>query len=110
MDTIQFRCGQGLCLTRRPPNLDPIDGASLTQSEVQTRLVLRAKAAAAGDFLHLLLAVPRHPHLRADGAAVALTALHLELDPPVVRRYRVPIQQQRPPFIATTASRTPRFS
>ena len=56
----------------------------LAQAEVQAALVLRRVAAAAGDLLHLLLAVPEQLDLRADGAAVALGPFELELDPVVV--------------------------
>ena len=45
--------------------------AAGAQAEVQPPLVLGAEARAARDLLHLLLAVPVHRDLRADGAAVA---------------------------------------
>ena len=53
----------------------------LAQTEMQPPLVLRSESAAAGNFLHLLLAVPIQSHLRADRAAIARRAFQRKLDP-----------------------------
>src|SRR5262249_54115517 len=45
--------------------------------------------------LHLLLAVPEQSYLRADGAAIALRAFQLEVDPLIVRRDGVFVEQRR---------------
>ena len=66
---------------------------------MQPPLVLRGETAAAGNFLHLLLAVPEQRHLRADRAAVAGGAFQFEFDPLVFRRHRVLVNQQRPLLI-----------
>src|SRR5579862_428597 len=94
MNVIQNRRRQGLLFAGRPADLDAIDSRGLAQSEVQAPLILGAKAAAARNFLQLLLAVPEDSHLGADGAAITLAALQIKLDPVIVRRNRIAVEQQ----------------
>ena len=74
-------------------DLDAINARAGADSEVQAALILRAEAAAAGDLLHLLLAVPEKVRFRSDGAAIAGAALQLKLDPVVPRRDLVFVDQ-----------------
>ncbi len=74
---------------------------------MQRALVLGAEAQAARHLLHLLLAVPVQPHLRADGAGVAARAFQVEADPAVVGQDGVLIKKQRPFWLATRTSSAP---
>ena len=67
--------------SRGPADDGFLDLRILSQPEVQPAIVLRRKSAAAGDLLHLLLAVPEQRNLGANGAAVALCAFEVEFDP-----------------------------
>ena len=80
---------------RRPADHGLFHLRIFAQAEMQAALVLRGEAAAAGNFLHLLLAVPEQRDLRADRAAVAGGAFQFEFDPLIFRRHRVLVDQQR---------------
>ena len=80
MDFADFGRFDGLRLARRPADDGALDLRVPAEPEVEWALVLRAEAAAAGNDLHLLLAVPVEAHFSADGAAVALGAFEVEAD------------------------------
>ena len=76
------------------------------------------KPDAAGHFLHLLLAVPEHRHLRADRAAIRARRLRrCRSQAPsssnaiqcAIRRHLVLYSSSGPRWLATTTSSTPRF-
>ena len=75
----------GLNFAGGPANHRLFNLRILAQSEMQPPLVLRRKAAAAGNFLHLLLPIPEQRDLRADRAAIAGGSFQLKFDPLVLR-------------------------
>src|ERR1700677_4688269 len=100
MYLIERRRGQILNFSRWPANLDAVDLSRLAQSEMQPALILRAEAAAAGDFLHLPLSVPVKRHLRPDRTSITPRSFQLKLNPLVGPRHRVLVEQQRPILIS----------
>ena len=80
---------------RRPANYGLFDLRIFAQAKMQAPLVLRGEAAASGNFLHLLLAVPEQRDLGADRAAVAGGPFQLKFDPLIFRRHGVLVDQQR---------------
>ena len=58
MNLIDRRRDNSLRTAGRPFNLNLIDTSHFAETEVETPLILRAKSAAAGHFLHLLLTFP----------------------------------------------------
>src|SRR5512132_1777911 len=88
-----------LDLSRRPANLSLLDLRILPETKMQAALVLRTKAAAARNLLHLLMTIPKQPHFSADRAAITRTTFELETDPLVFRRHVVLVDQHRPSLI-----------
>src|SRR6266536_298391 len=86
----------GLRLAGWPADHGLVDARVLAQAEVQAPLILRGEAAASGHFLDLLLTIPVDRHLRPDRAAIARRAFQLELDPRILRRDRILVNQERP--------------
>ena len=86
---------QGLNFAGWPANDRLFDVGIPAQAEMQGPLIFGAKAAAAGDFLHLLPSVPKQPYLRADGAAITGGPFEFKFDPPIFRRHLVLIDEQR---------------
>ena len=66
---------------------------------MQSPLVLRCKAAAARNLLHLPLAIPEEGDFGPYRAAIALGSFQLELNPFVFRGHRVFIHQEWPALV-----------
>src|SRR5918911_905786 len=96
MNSPRLRRFYRLRLTRRPANDGLLNARVLAQSEMEATLVLGAESAAARHLLHLLLPVPKQPHLSANRAAVARRPLKLEADPAVLGQGAVFVDEQRP--------------
>src|SRR5215467_7319088 len=94
VDFVGLRRADGLCFPRRPADFDAVNDRDFAQAEMQSPLVLSAESAAARHFLRLLQAVPEQTDLRADGASIALPAFQLEVDPSVVGRDGVFVEQR----------------
>src|SRR6188768_3558631 len=93
---VERRRINGLHPARWPGNDRAIHLRHRPDAEVKPAIVLRAEAAAAADFLRLLVTVPVQLHPCADGAAVAGRAFELERDPMPARRDAIPVEVQRP--------------
>src|SRR5262245_23476691 len=66
---------------RWPANDDAIDGRHRAQTEVQRMLILRAETGGRCHFLRLDVTAPLQLDAGADGAAIAASALEIELHP-----------------------------
>src|SRR6185437_6743222 len=86
-------------LPGRPTDLSPLDLRVFAKPEMQATLVLRTEAIATRNRLHLLPSIPKQLHLRADRTAITRRTLQLEIDPFILRRHIVFINQQRPALI-----------
>src|SRR5579872_664955 len=84
-----------LDFTRRPADYRFLDLRILAQPEMQATIVLCGKACTPGNFLLLLLAIPKERNLRTDRATIAGRSFQLKLDPLVLGRNSVFVNQQR---------------
>src|SRR4051812_7018409 len=96
MYSVQSRCADDLFPAGGPANFSTINPRRRPEPEVQPPLILRTKAASAGDLLQLFLSVPEHSHLGPNGAPVTLPASERELNPLVSTLGGVTVHQQRP--------------
>src|SRR5690349_10437777 len=78
---VGFHITEDLQLSTGPMHLDSFSAGSLAQTEMQTEVALGNVAAAAANFLQLLVAARAHCNPRADGVAVGLCANELQRDP-----------------------------
>src|ERR1700680_13557 len=67
---------------------------------MQPPLVLRGETTASRHLLHLLLAIPEQSDASADRTAVAGGSFQFELDPLVLLRHRVLVDQQWPLLVS----------